>query len=85
MSMVLQLMAAISGAEKQLDDQIAQLNIYLVELDAVSKTIDSALSGSGNQYDQRMIEKTAATKRQVEDTIQKLQIAKSKLEQVRSI
>ena len=85
MSMVTQLIAAITNAERQLDEQIAQLSHYLSELDNVSKQIDSALSGSGNRFDQQMIEKTAATKKQVEDTIQKLQIAKAKLSQVKAI
>ncbi len=85
MSMVTELIAAVSGAERQIDDQIAKLQSYQNEIDAVQQQADAAFSGSTVQHGQRMIEQLSKTKQQVADTINRLQSAKQKLTQVRMI
>ena len=85
MSMVTELIAAVSNAERQIDDQISKLQSYLSEIDNVQKRVDAAFSGSTVQYGQNMIEQLASTKQQVTDTVGRLQGAKDKLSQVRMI
>lgn len=85
MSMVMELIAAVSNAERQIDDQISKLQSYQNEIDFVQKRVDAAFSGSNVQYGKNMIEQLSQTKQQVTDTISRLQNAKDKLIQVRII
>lgn len=85
MSMVTELIAAVSNAERQIDEQIAKLQGYQKEMESVQQRVDAAFSGSTVQYGQNMIEQLSRTKRQVIDTISRLQSAKEKLFQVRMI
>lgn len=85
MSMVMELISAVSNAERQIDDQISKLRSYQAEIDNVSQRVNAAFSGSGNQYGQKMIDQLSQTKQKVVDTISRLQSAKEKLIQVRMI
>ena len=85
MSMVMELISAVSNAERQIDDQISKLQSYQGEIDNVSQRVNAAFSGSTNQYGQNMIDQLSQTKQQVADTISRLQNAKEKLIQVRMI
>lgn len=85
MSMVMELIAAVTNAERQIDDQISKLHSYQSEIDTVAQRVNAAFSGSSNQYGQKMIDQLSQTKQQVSDTISRLQNAKEKLTQVRMI
>lgn len=85
MSMVQDLIAAVSNAERQLDEQISKLNSYINEIEQVSQRVDAAFSGSGKDYGNQMLQQLTITKSQVSDTINRLQVAKDKLIQVRMI
>lgn len=85
MSMVMELIAAVTNAERQIDDQISKLHSYQSEIDTVTQRANAAFSGSSNQYGQKMIDQLSQTKQQVSDTISRLQNAKEKLTQVRMI
>ncbi len=85
MSMVTDLIAAVTNAERQIDDQIAKLQNYQMEMEQVQKRVDAAFSGSTVHYGQNMIEQLSGTKQQVADTIGRLQGAKEKLMLVRMI
>ena len=77
MSMVTELIAAVSNAERQIDDQISKLRIYQNEIDTVQQRVDAAFSGSTVQYGQNMIEQLSKTHQQVADTISRLQMRKT--------
>lgn len=85
MSMVQQLIAAVSAAERQIDEQVRQLSVYVRELDAVTGRISSALGGSTQDYDRQMLQQMAATKAEVEQSIRQLQAARDMLARVRMI
>lgn len=85
MSMVTELIAAVSNAERQIDDQISKLQSYQNEIETVRMRADAAFSGSAAQYGQNMADQLSRTKQQVADTIGRLQEAKLKLTQVRMI
>ncbi len=56
MSMVTELIAAVSNAERQIDDQISKLQSYQREIDEVQRRVDSEFSGSTDKYGLNMIE-----------------------------
>ena len=85
MSMVMELISAVTDAERRIDDQISKLNSFQSEIDSVSQRVDAAFSGRNVQYGQKMIDQLSQTKQQVADTIGRLQNAKEKLTQVRMI
>jgi len=85
MSMVTELIAAVSDAERRIDDQIMKLQSFMSQVDSVSQRADAAFSGSTVQYGKDMIEQLSLTKKQVNDTIGYLQGAKEKLIRVRMI
>ena len=85
MSMVTELITAVSEAERRIDDQIMKLQSFISQVDSVSQRVDAAFSGSTVQYGKDMIDQLSATKKQVSDTIGYLQGAKEKLIQVRMI
>ena len=85
MSMVIELIAAVSNAERQINDQISKLHSYQGEIENVLQRVNAAFYGSTNQYGQNMIDQLTHTKQQVGDTISRLQNAKEKLIQVRMI
>ena len=79
MSMIRELIGAVSNTERKLDDQIAKLRSYQSEIDNTIQRVNAALGGSSDQYGQNMTEQLLKTKQQVADTIDKLVIAKQKL------
>ncbi len=85
MSMVQQIIAAVSAAERQIDDQIGKLNSYIGEIDKVTNRANAAFEGSTQNYGSDMIQQLTATKSQVNQAIEKLQVAKEKLLRVRTI
>lgn len=85
MSMVMELISAVSNAERQIDNQISKLQSYQGEIENVLQRANAAFSGSTNQHGQNMIDQLSQTKQQVADTISRLQNAKEKLIQVRMI
>lgn len=85
MSMVQELIMAVAGAERQLDDQIMKLHSYDGQIDQVMQRVEAAFSGSTREYGREMLGQLSATKAQVRDTMEKLQVAKDKLMQVRMI
>lgn len=85
MSMVTDLIRAVSDSERRIDEQINKLQSFLTQMDSVSQRVDAAFSGSTVQYGQEMIEQLSATKQQVKNTIGFLQSAKEKLIRVRMI
>lgn len=85
MSMVQQLIAAVTNAERQIDEQMMKLRIYEADVDQVKIKVDNALHGSEQEYAQQMMQQLDLTKTQVQTTINQLQAAKDKLERVRMI
>lgn len=85
MSMVQQLIAAVTSAERQIDDQISKLRSYVGEIDQVTQRVEADFNGSHRDYGQQMMQQLSSTKKQVEQTIERLQTAKDKLVQVRMI
>ena len=85
MSMVRQLIGAVSNAQRQIDDQMMKLSSYTSEIDTVSQRVTAALEGGDMPYAQQMQQQLSHTKRQVEETLAYLQQAKDKLHQVRTV
>ena len=85
MSLVQQIIAAVSAAERQIDDQIGKLTSYIGEIDKVTNRTNAAFDGSTQKYGRDMIQQLAATKAKVNQAIEKLQAAKEKLLRVRTI
>lgn len=85
MSMVQQLITAVSAAERRIDDQIGQLTAYLHELDNVTRKINSALGGSTQEHEQQMLRQLSDTRTAVSRSIGQLQTAKGMLGRVRMI
>ena len=85
MSMVQQLIAAVTNAERQIDEQMMKLRIYEADVDQVKIKVDNALHGSEQEYAQQMMQQLDLTKTQVQTTINQRQAAKDKLERVRMI
>jgi flagellar biosynthesis chaperone FliJ len=81
----MELIGAITDAERQIDEQISRLQSYQSEIELVQRRVDAALSGSTAQHGNNMIDQLTRTKQQISDTIGRLQIAKEKLTQVRMI
>ena len=85
MSMVQQLISAVTNAERQIDDQISKLRSYGTEIDQVTQRVEADFNGSQRDYGQQMLQQLSSTKKQVEQTIERLQTAQDKLVQVRMI
>ena len=85
MSMVQQLIQAVTAAQRQIDDQMTKLQDYNGQIDRVIQQVQSELSGSTQQYAEEMLQQLQQTKQQVSDTLGKLSAAKEKLTQVRMI
>ncbi len=85
MSMIQQLISAITNAERQIDDQMSKLRSYNAEIDQVMQRVETNLSGSQRDYGQQMLQQLSLTKRQVQQTMDRLQNAKDKLIQVKMI
>ena len=69
MSMVQELIAAVTNAERQIDDQIMKLRSYADEMDKATQRVDAAFRGSEKQYGQQMVEQLSMTKTQVNATL----------------
>lgn len=85
MSMVQQLISAITNAERQLDDQMMKLHGYINEIDQVTQRVQAAFDGSQQDYGRNMLNQLSTTKQTVEQTLEKLQAAKDKLMQVKIV
>lgn len=85
MSMVQQLIQAVTAAQRQIDDQVTKLQAYNGQVDRVIQQVQSELSGSTQQYASEMLQQLQQTKQQVSDTLGKLSAAKEKLTQVKMI
>lgn len=85
MSMIQQLIASVANAERQIDEQTMKLQSYVAEIDKTTTRVNNALAGSSQAYATRMILQLSQTKKEVEETINRLQAAKEKLQRVRII
>ena len=85
MSLVMQIIQAVTATERAIDDQMAKLTSYNAKVDEVMRRVQAELGDSTTNYAQEMISQLQQTKEQVDDTLQKLQAAKDKLIQVRAI
>lgn len=85
MSMVRELIGAVSEAERHLDEQTMRLTSYKADMERVMRRVEAALAGSERRYNQRMVDQIDATRAQVDATLQELQAAKEKLQRVRMI
>lgn len=85
MSMVQQLIAAVTNAERQIDEQIMKLQSYQSEIDQLTIHVQDTLGGSEQQYAQKMMQQLALTRKEVTETVGRLQAAKEKLLRVRMI
>ena len=85
MSMVQQIIQAVTASERQIEEQIRKLTAYNEQIDRAMQQVQSQLSGSMQSYDQKMLQQLQQTKKQIEDTVKMLQTAKEKLIQVRAV
>jgi hypothetical protein len=85
MSMITELIAAISNAERQIDDQIGKLNSYKSQISQVKTQVENAFGGSQSQDANAMLQQLSSTETQINETILNLQNAKDKLLRVRAI
>ena len=85
MSMIMELISAISNAERQIDEQIGKLNSYKSQIAQVKNQVESAFGGSQSQDANEMLQQLSTTESEINETISNLQNAKDKLLRVRSI
>ena len=85
MSLVMQIIQAVTATEREIDDQMSKLTSYNAKVDEVNRRVKAELGGSTQNNVQEMIIQLQQTKEQVDDTLQKLQAAKDKLIQVKAI
>jgi hypothetical protein len=83
--MITELIAAISNAERQIDDQIGKLNSYKSQISQVKTQVENAFGGSQSQDANAMLQQLSSTETQINETILNLQNAKDKLLRVRAI
>jgi hypothetical protein len=83
--MITELIAAISNAERQIDDQIGKLNSYKSQISQVKTQVENAFGGSQSQDANAMLQQLSSTETQINETISNLQNAKDKLLRVRAI
>ena len=85
MSMVQQVISAVVSAQRQIDENLAQLRAYSRQINDVSAHVKETLSGSQREFGRRMLSQLEMTQKQVKETISELEHAKQKLTQVRKI
>lgn len=85
MSMIMQLIQAVGVAERQIEQQSSQLTAYKGQIDQVINQVQAAFGGSNDQYGNQMIQQLQVTKNQIDETLSRLNLAKEKLAQVRTI
>ena len=85
MSMLQELIMAVTNAERRIDEQIGQLSAYVTKLDDVTGRVSSALAGSTQEHERRMLQQLSATRAEVRRSIEQLQAAKGMLAYVRKI
>jgi len=83
--MVTELIAAVTAAERQIDDQIMKLTSFNDEIDNAVRQIDEAFGGSVKSYDQNIDAQLTATKEKLNGTVRQLESAKRKLQLVRMV
>ena len=85
MSMIMELIQAISTAERQIDYEISTLNVYKGKIDKVIARVQADFGGSGDRFGGDMLQRLQATQKQIDDTLQHLNQAKEKLIRVRTM
>lgn len=85
MSMVRELIAAVSAAERNIDGQLMKLHSYQKANDDLMKQIVEELDGSTHSSSLNMRTQLNQTKSQIATTISLLEQAKVKLQRVRMI
>lgn len=85
LSMITDLIAAVTQADRQLDDQISKLKSLEGEINAVQQKVDVVLSGGSDRYGRNMLDQLEATKKQITETISNLQGARDRLSRVRMV
>ena len=85
MSMITELISAISNAERQIDEQIGKLNSYKSQIDQVKNQVESAFGGGQSQDATVMLQQLSTTENQINETISNLQNAKDKLLRIRTL
>ena len=75
-----ELIAAVTGAIRQIDDQIAKLRAYSGQINTITSRVDAALRDSNKDDARKMLDQLAQTRQQVDDTLNKLQAAKERLQ-----
>lgn len=84
MSQIQQLIAAINMSAGQIDQQSTQLRDFKSKLDELSRHVETTL-GSSNSSGRQMLDQISATTKQIDDTLNRLQSAKEKLQQIRLV
>ena len=80
MSVSRELIAAVTSAVRQIDDQMAKLHAYSGQIQTITTRVDTALRDSNTEADRKMLDQLSQTKQQVDDTVNKLQAAKERLQ-----
>ena len=68
MSMVQQLISAVTNAERQIDDQISKLHSYTSEIDQVTQRVQAAFDGSQQEYGRNILNQLSTTKHWIDST-----------------
>lgn len=85
MSMIMELIQAVGIAERQIDQQVSQMNAYKGQIDQVINHVQLAFGGGNDQYGTQMLLQLESTKKQIDDTLNRLNLAKEKLIRVRTV
>lgn len=85
MSMVQELVAAVTDAERKIDRQINELRIYNAQIGKVLERVEAALNGSRQDYGINMVRQLISTQKEIARTIGQLEMSKQKLDHVRNI
>ena len=85
MSMIMELIQAVGTAERQIDQQASQLSAYKGQIDQVISQVQAAFGGGDDQYGSQMLQQLQNTKKQIDDTLNRLSLAKEKLIRVRTV
>jgi hypothetical protein len=81
----MQLISAVTAAQRQIDDQIMKLSSFGVQIDEAKSQSATVLAGSSKGYDTKMSASFDQAKQQIDNTIMQLEQAKISLQQVQMI
>lgn len=84
MSQVQQLIAAINVLVRQMEEQSAQIRSFNSKLEQMEQHMNQVL-GSNHSAGQKMIRQIEQTREQNNQTLNRLQMAKDKLQQIRLV